>query len=386
MLLVLAAALLKLSDVSAFEVSLRTWALLPTVAIPWLAVGVPAVELLVTGMWFLGVHRSAAATACLCMVLCFSAVFVLHLLVAEPPDCGRLGLLSRYQSQEAAATSLLLRDFALFSATVAGMFLRARERSPGTQRPGSRESLVSGMRPGFTLIELILVMALLAILVSLLLPTLDHARRTAQRLDPIADLRSHMQALNTYSIDYDDQWPFLTDPDATYTIFRHPSGRAGPIVFFGVTNMWHWPLLDGYYAEGGADVFVAAGDRTEFGDRLDGVFSSYDYSATMYSRPEFWNLATRTGPDQWRPVRVSDVRFPSQKGGLYYDESEVESSGVWVRLRRPIGFCDGSAVSVRYEDITRPYPKGDGHWWGSFDGFGIRVRHTMDGAYGRDIE
>ncbi len=390
MVFVLATAVLKLADLTAFETALRSWSLLPKAAVVWLAVGVPALELAIGGLWLLRIHRALALALCGFMIAAFTVAYTAHLLLAEPPDCGCLGLLQQYQSQEAATLIFLVRNGILLMALGMGAWLTGMLPRFWPGRGKGRHIMRSRVSQpqGFTLIETIMVIALVGILVSLLLPALGGARRQAQRIDAIADLRSHMQVMTLYSIDYDDMWPYLTDPEVTYTIFRHPSGRAGPLLYFMVTNMWHWPLLGSYYPESGLDMFVAAGDLGYGNGPPSGVFSSYTYSATMYSRPEFWQLKTRTGPKQWRPVRVSDVRFPSNKGGLSFDEHELDrdADGAFVRIWHPIGFCDGSASNVKWNDITRPYPKGDGHWWGSFDGFGIRVRHTIGGVYGRDIE
>lgn len=389
MLVLFLAALSKYADLDSFARAVGTWALIPAWGRDILVPLVPATELAVALVWFTRLCPFAAVVSAVVMMVAFSAVFVLHLVFADAPECGCFGALWRFRQERSEATWLLVRNVSLVSALAGGaLLLKTGHRCLRGSSAGatSRESGSAGRR-GFTLVELILVLVLILLLVSMLLPALGGVRRSAYRLDALSDLRANVQGLHAYANDYDDQWPFLTDPDATYTVFRHPTGRAGPIVFFGVMEMWHWPLLGDVFPESARESFVAAGHRYSSGNRPMGVFSSYTYSATMYSRPEFWNLETRTGPSQWRPVRVSDVRFPSQKGALYFDEFDFkrEADGAWVRTHRPVGLCDGSAASPRYDDISRPYPKGEGHWWGSFNGFGIRVMHTIDGVHGRDI-
>jgi prepilin-type N-terminal cleavage/methylation domain-containing protein/prepilin-type processing-associated H-X9-DG protein len=68
---------------------------------------------------------------------------------------------------------------------------------------------------GFTLIELLVVIAIIAILAALLLPALAAARRKAQTIQCISNLRQIAQATHLYSDDNDDFLPFAwyNDPD-----------------------------------------------------------------------------------------------------------------------------------------------------------------------------
>jgi prepilin-type N-terminal cleavage/methylation domain-containing protein/prepilin-type processing-associated H-X9-DG protein len=62
-------------------------------------------------------------------------------------------------------------------------------------------------RPGFTLIEVLVVVALLVVLASLLLPVLGVARDAARRATCTANLRQLSQAFTQYCHDYDDTFP-----------------------------------------------------------------------------------------------------------------------------------------------------------------------------------
>ncbi len=62
-------------------------------------------------------------------------------------------------------------------------------------------------RPGFTLIELVVVVAILGLLAGLALPVLAQVRAQARRTQCIANLRQFGAAFAMYTADYDDRFP-----------------------------------------------------------------------------------------------------------------------------------------------------------------------------------
>src|SRR5688572_6523786 len=57
-------------------------------------------------------------------------------------------------------------------------------------------------RPGFTLVELLVVIGIIAILVGILLPTLGRAREAAGRTQCLSNMRSIFQMLKVYEVNY----------------------------------------------------------------------------------------------------------------------------------------------------------------------------------------
>lgn len=66
---------------------------------------------------------------------------------------------------------------------------------------------------GFTLIELLVVIAIIALLISILVPSLTRARALAYRAKCMANVRGIGQAIGLYKAENDDQYPLISNTE-----------------------------------------------------------------------------------------------------------------------------------------------------------------------------
>ncbi|MFG0307405.1 MAG: type II secretion system protein [Phycisphaerales bacterium JB040] len=238
-------------------------------------------------------------------------------------------------------------------------------------------------RGGFTLLETVIAITVIALLVALLLPSLAGVRDLSRQTRAASDLRQHLAVFSLYNNDYDDQYPYFAKPEASRTVLR-PSIGAVDLSYFASCNFWPYAMYDEYY-EGNdpeSELFLSPYWRA------GALYSPYYYSCSLIARPEYWDLTTRTGRTQLRPTRASEVRFPSQKGVLSFDHWLAAGSDRSPR-KAIVAVAAGAARTVRLSGLSVPVRTGDGdfdpglggHRSGSFP----TAAHTLNGVHGIDL-
>ena len=234
--------------------------------------------------------------------------------------------------------------------------------------------------PGFTLVELLVVIGILVVLIALLLPVLGKARSHAQEVNCAANLHSIGHAVTMYTQQY-GYYPGLTVEirtqvrPAVWPVRLRPflGGNQHVFVCPGRDERFYWTE-----SAPGPVVRAAAAD-TPYGfvegERfvLWGMFFSYGYNATgaPLSRHEDCGLGvlinTNIVHSRLRELRASRVRRPSEMIAIGDSNGDAKEDHQILYDRQPLNFapvgrvhrgganilfCDGHVQWYTQEDVT----------------------------------
>lgn len=212
-------------------------------------------------------------------------------------------------------------------------------------------------RLAFTLVEMLVVIAIIAILIALVLPLLAGSRRSASQLKSTSNLKTIGQTLHLYANLY-ESYPF-----GQYGYTRPPEVGGEPVVL--AFNIWlldrHWPVLMHDVApwQENYQCWISPGDEATAFARswnddsptfvTNTTMSSYRYSTSFVATAETWDPESTGG--HLGAARPSDVFHPSNKVIMYDASLAYLGSRVHDRSTRPCLAVDGSASS-RYDDLS----------------------------------
>jgi len=136
------------------------------------------------------------------------------------------------------------------------------------------KTLSQNSRAAFTLVELLVVIAIIALLMSILLPSLGNARRTARTVACAANLRQIDEGMRTYAQEYNDAILGNVYTSGAAIAMTPPGGRIFNNNYCpNLCQVWDWAspvaMEDGISFNKGADILSRAA-RFDFLCRFKG--------------------------------------------------------------------------------------------------------------------
>lgn len=235
----------------------------------------------------------------------------------------------------------------------------------------------------FSLIELLVTIGVIGVLISIILPAIAGARRSAREAGTLSNLRQTATAFELYTTTYANAYPWAPVGAKFDT---SPDGDSGSSITPGYWDTSvYWPSLmhrvapwrewfRSWVGPGGVGAGEDPWNRAGIGNGTP----SYLLSKNFFARPEVWKPGTALVDSVFRPVFVRDVTFPSSKVMLLDNElTHLRGIPNANRDRRPMLFADSHAAAKLLSEATKP-------WAPPEIGTAQPVMDTPDGVRGRD--
>ncbi|MCB9844897.1 MAG: type II secretion system protein [Phycisphaeraceae bacterium] len=233
---------------------------------------------------------------------------------------------------------------------------------------------------GLTLIEVLLVIAVIALLMAMLLPRLSFGLEASRRAQSHANLRSLAAVVTMYTSDHKDYYPAL------YPNTMYPQSEDLLFSDFWWTVAWNWPgVVYGYLPiNHNIDTYVSPwAARRGIGSSWP---TSYWYSTSFVGRPELWSGHAPSDYAYLAAQRAGDAVFPARKVLLWDGEfgartHELKRDGPDIDEPMPMHLADGSGQDTPPSKASQAVPNPFQHL-----GYDLRLQNTRDGLRGIDIQ
>ena len=212
------------------------------------------------------------------------------------------------------------------------------------------DKIQESKRLGFTLVELLVVIAIIALLISILTPSLMKAKSMAVQVKCAHNLKQVELAVNMYLNASDNTYPCAQDPVSTKPFYWLWMGRGWRALVK--------PYLGGNIDANSPSVLLCPADRT---DPAKYESTSYDYSMAFYHSPEQIDAMndksdTYTNPQSSVPQHSNDVAIPSGKiliGEWFSNHLPIDPEAGWWCWQgsRNYLFVDGQVRFLKATEI-----------------------------------
>lgn len=215
------------------------------------------------------------------------------------------------------------------------------------------------LRQGFTLVETLVAIGVIAILLGLLMPTLSGARQRAGETKTLAQIRDLGITMELYLQSHRSIYPWHK-PGEPYS-YSPPGIPSGAL--FDSDDPWSmrylWattmhqvaPWQEHYVSWLGARPAIDSDAPPWRGSEGYGAYPAYEYSNSFIGDPACW---LPTGTARPFPIRQQAVRFPSSKALMYDRARNYLTIATQDDPRRAVLAADASAAMRDDREAARP--------------------------------